>query len=280
MRSAEQPVTQLHQDIKTLHTEIVELRKALATTTHTLAELRVAQLLKANEYLAGEALRSDRLADTAKSDLAELTRTSQRDVLTNTVNRTVMLERVKHAIAMAQRNGGRMAVLFLDLDDFKHINDEMGHATGDEVLKHTARCMESVLRDTDTVSRHGGDEFLVLLAGIAQASDAAQVSTKILKALALPCKLGGHTFRLSASLGVAIYPEDGREAGKLIDHADSAMYLSKKHGPGCFAFHTTDHKNAGKHAEKMPPAPSHLSDLAKNARATEIQEKSGKNISK
>jgi len=86
MRSAEQPVTQLHQDIKTLHTEIVELRKALPTTTHTLAELRVAQLLKANEYLTGEALRSDRLAGTAKSDLAELTRTSQRDVLTNTVN--------------------------------------------------------------------------------------------------------------------------------------------------------------------------------------------------
>ena len=241
--TTERPTMQLDQDIQILRVEIVALRKYLAKTTQTLDELRVTPLIEANEYLVLAARRANKLAISAKSDLVELTRASERDALTNTVNRTVMLDRIKHAIAVAQRHTSRMAVLFLDLDKFKYINDELGHAIGDEVLMHATRCMSSVLRDTDTLSRHGGDEFLVLLEGVAQASDTSCVAEKILKALALPNRIDGRTFRLSASLGIAIYPEDGSDAKTLIAHADAAMYQSKKKGPGGFAFHASDHCN-------------------------------------
>ena len=170
-------------------------------------------------------------------ELEELTNTSQRDVLTGTPNRALMLDRLESAIALARRRGTRAALFFVDVDRFKQINDTLGHAVGDTVLRLVTRRLESVIRDSDTVSRHGGDEFLVLLAEVSSPNDAALIAAKMLLAIAArgPEPLPA----LSASVGIAIYPEDGQEAALLIANADAAMYRSKKRGRGGFSFHST-----------------------------------------
>jgi len=123
-------------------------------------------------------LQAESLAETAISDLDELSRSSQRDILTDIPNRVLMLERLESAIVAARRRKNRIAVLFLDLDHFKEINDTLGHAIGDKVLQLVARRLESAIRESDTASRYGGDEFLILLAEISQTADAEQIAEK------------------------------------------------------------------------------------------------------
>ena len=217
--------------------ELARLRQDLAEVRQDFSELRAAQLLEANERLVLAALHAQASAEAANSNLGELTRTSQRDALTGVPNRALMLDRIESAIALARRNAKRIAVLFVDLDDFKQFNDTLGHAFGDQVLQLAARRLESAVRESDTVSRHGGDEFLILLAEISQPSDAAMLAEKILSALAAPAHVGGHVVRLSASVGIAVHPEDGDEAARLVGRADAAMYRSKHRGGGCFEAH-------------------------------------------
>ena len=145
-------------------------------------------------------------------------------------------DRLVNAIASAARHESRIAVLFIDFDNFKRINDTMGHATGDEALKLAARRLRTVLRGSDTVSRHGGEEFLVLLPEVASAEDAAQIAQKLLSALAAPARVCGHRLGLPASIGIAMYPEDGEEPHVLVDRADAAMYRSKRRAPGGYEF--------------------------------------------
>ena len=217
--------------------ELVRLRRDLSQVQHDFDSARAAQLLEANEHLMLAALRAETLAEMAVSDLGALARASQRDALTGTPNRALMLDRLESAVTLARRRGTRTAVLFLDLDDFKQVNDTLGHAVGDAVLQLVARRAESMVRDSDTVSRHGGDEFLVLLTEVSQASDAALIAAKLLAAVAAPSRIGEHELRLSASLGIAIYPEDGDSPDTLIGRADAAMYRAKKDGRGWFRFH-------------------------------------------
>jgi len=148
-----------------------------------------------------------------------------------------MLDRLHNAIALAQRHATRVGVLFVDLDGFKQINDTLGHAAGDQVLQLVTQRLQGVVRDSDTVSRHSGDEFLVLLSDISSVADAAAVARKMLASLAAPAEVGPHVLRLSASIGIAVYPEDGNDPSTLIRHADAAMYRSKRHGPGAFECH-------------------------------------------
>jgi len=216
--------------------ELMRLRRDLAQVQQDFNGLRAAQLVEANEQLVLAALHAQAVADTAVSNLDELARTAQRDTLTDTPDRALMLDRLDTAIALARRHGARIGVLFVDLDQFKQINDSFGHAVGDAVLQLVARRLESVVRDTDTVSRHGGDEFLVLLPELVQPSDAALIAEKMLAALAEPAPVAGHVLRLSASIGIAVYPEDGTEAQSLISRADAAMYRSKRRGLGGFEF--------------------------------------------
>ena len=171
--------------------------------------------------------------------LNDLTRVTQRDALTDTPNRALMLDRLENAIAMAKRHEARIAVLFVDIDHFKHINDRFGHAAGDAVLQLVARRLEEAVRESDTVSRHSGDEFLILLAEITQASDAALIATKMLAAVAAPIE-EAQPFPVTASVGIAIYPDDGVDAASLIERADAAMYRAKKTGGGRFEFHSND----------------------------------------
>ena len=138
-------------------------------------------------------------------------------------------------MASAKRRGSRLALLFLDLDHFKPINDSLGHALGDEVLKTVAQRLSSAVREADTVSRYGGDEFLILLSEVSQPSDAELIAGKLIAAIAEPCRVGGHVLQLSASIGISLYPDDGEDIDLLIRKADNAMYRAKRHGPGSFA---------------------------------------------
>jgi diguanylate cyclase len=205
---------------------------------------RAAQLLEANEQLMLTALRAEQIADTAMSDLAQLVHSAHRDELTHTPTRALMGDRMDSAIARARRNGSRLAVAFIDLDGFKQINDTLGHAVGDAVLAHAARRLESAVRDTDTVSRYGGDEFLVLLAEVAHAGDADLIAAKMLAALSQPTLIGEHEVALSASLGIALYPDDGEDAAALVERADAAMYRAKRRVIGSPGFDRPEHAAA------------------------------------
>ena len=224
----------LERQVAGQRAELARLQLELAAARLELQGSRGAQLRDANEQLVLSALRSQEVADTATGELDELTHTSQRDALTGTPNRALMRDRLEQAIALARRHGTRTAVLFVDLDDFKAINDTLGHDAGDEVLQLTARRLESVVRESDTVSRHGGDEFLVLLAEVLQTADARTIAAKMRAALSEPCLVRTQTLHLTASIGIALYPDDGADAATLIGLADAAMYRAKRRGSDCF----------------------------------------------
>jgi GGDEF domain-containing protein len=177
---ATRTLARLNGQAAALRAELATLRRNLADARRGSGAIKNVELQEANQQLVLAALQAETTAEIAVSDLGDLTRASQRDALTNTPNRVLMLDRLESAIVMARRHGARIAVLFLDVDRFKPINDTLGHAAGDEVLQIIARRLESVVRDSDTVSRHGGDEFLVLLSEVLQPSDAALVATKII----------------------------------------------------------------------------------------------------
>ncbi len=224
----------LEEEASRLRGELTVLRRTLIEETRAQSPSRSAEILEANEQLVLAALHSDHIAETAVSELFGLTNTVQRDGLTNTPNRALMIDRMEHAIDMAQRGDMRLAVLFLDLDQFKKINDTHGHVIGDEVLKLVARRLEASVRASDTVSRFGGDEFVVLLTEISQASDAALVAVTMLAEIATPSQVASGTVHLSASIGIAMYPYDGTDAATLISRADQAMYRAKRQGGGGF----------------------------------------------
>lgn len=234
--AARRSLALLNAQADAVRAELASLRRDLAKAKDDLSGLRTTQLLEANAELVQAAVHADSVAQTAVSTLDELARSTQHDELTGAPTRALMLDRVETAIAMAQRRATRVGVIFLDLDYFKKINDSLGHAVGDRVLQLATRRLEASVRESDSVSRHGGDEFVVLLAEMAKASDAAAVARKILESLAAPAHVGAHTLSLSGSLGISVYPEDGADANALIHCADAAMYRAKKAGPGRYAF--------------------------------------------
>jgi diguanylate cyclase (GGDEF)-like protein/PAS domain S-box-containing protein len=158
------------------------------------------------------------------------------DVLTGLPNRMLLNDRVRHAIALAQRHNKPVAMLFLDLDGFKHINDSLGHSVGDKLLKSIATRLLACVRDGDTVSRQGGDEFVVLLSEIEESEDAAVMAKRLLQAVAMAHPIDGHDLHVTTSIGVSIYPEDGRDAETLIKNADTAMYQAKENGRQTYRF--------------------------------------------
>lgn len=152
------------------------------------------------------------------------------DVLTNLPNRSLFMDRVERGLALAKRHTSLLALLFIDLDKFKPINDIWGHAIGDLVLQEVAQRMQSCVRESDTVSRVGGDEFIVLLLNLSSPTDALQVAEKIRMALNEPMLLDGKVLSVSSCIGVALYPEHGQTQTELSRHADAAMYQAKERG--------------------------------------------------
>jgi diguanylate cyclase (GGDEF)-like protein len=158
------------------------------------------------------------------------------DALTALPNRAAFNELLEQAIKLARRQDHSCAVLFIDLDHFKHINDTLGHAAGDELLIEVARRLRACVRDSDVVARLAGDEFVVILADIREPGQAASVARKLLAALCSAVVLGGQDCKISASIGIAVFPADGTEGEILTRHADAAMYLAKEQGKNDFRF--------------------------------------------
>ena len=168
---------------------------------------------------------------TERKDIEEHMRhMAQYDGLTHLPNRALFSDRLQQALAAAKRDRNRLAMMFLDLDKFKPINDTYGHAVGDLLLKEAAQRIQDCLRASDTAARIGGDEFVVLLPIIEAEQDAGMVGEKIRNALVQPFELAGHTLHISSSIGVAVYPEHGADEKLLVKSADIAMYHAKKNG--------------------------------------------------
>jgi diguanylate cyclase (GGDEF)-like protein len=161
---------------------------------------------------------------------------AQHDFLTHLPNRRLLHDRLTQSIAMARRRGTRLAVLFLDLDRFKHVNDSLGHQIGDKLLQSVAERLTSCVRGSDTVSRQGGDEFVLLLSEIEHSQDAALSAQKMIDSLVAPHEIANHDLHVTVSIGLSIYPDDGRDAETLVMNADTAMYHAKDRGRNNYQF--------------------------------------------
>ncbi len=171
---------------------------------------------------------------------ARLDYQAHHDPLTGLPNRTLFESRLQAALNSQEETGSQGAVLFLDLDRFKHINDSLGHPIGDLLLKGIAVRLKDQLRDVDTVARLGGDEFIILLPGLHQASDAQHLANKLLACFTAPFQAGEHEFFISASIGTSLYPQDGTDVATLVKNADAAMYRSKAKGRNRVERYTRD----------------------------------------
>jgi diguanylate cyclase (GGDEF)-like protein/PAS domain S-box-containing protein len=166
----------------------------------------------------------------------QIAHSAQHDFLTGLPNRMLLNERISQAIIIAQRYSRQVSVLFLDLDGFKHINDSLGHPMGDKLLQSIAKRLVDCVRGSDTVSRQGGDEFVVLLAEVQQPEAAVAMASRILRAVAQAHSVDCHVLHVTASIGVSVYPDDGLDAEALIKNADTAMYQAKENGRQGFQF--------------------------------------------
>src|SRR6202161_551676 len=172
----------------------------------------------------------------AQTMALQMTHSAQHDFLTGLPHRMLLTDRVGQAIVFAPRHMKKVAVLFLDLDGFKHINDSLGHPIGDKLLQSIAKRLVDCVRGSDTVSRQGGDEFVVLLSEVAQSEDAAISAVRLLQAVAEAHPIGAHDLHVTTSIGVSVYPDDGLDAETLIKNADTAMYQAKENGRQSYQF--------------------------------------------
>jgi diguanylate cyclase (GGDEF)-like protein/PAS domain S-box-containing protein len=176
----------------------------------------------------------DVTADQAKS--LQMSHLAQHDALTDLPNRVLFNDRLTQAIALGERQGKQLAVMFIDLDHFKKINDSLGHDVGDKLLQSVAGRLMACVRRSDTVSRLGGDEFVILLSQVEHAEDAAFSARKILRALAAPHIIDNKSLDINVSIGVSTYPNDGQDAEGLMNRADNAMYEAKERGRNNYQF--------------------------------------------
>jgi diguanylate cyclase (GGDEF)-like protein/PAS domain S-box-containing protein len=172
----------------------------------------------------------------ARAMTVQITHSAEHDFLTGLPNRMLLTDRISQAIASARRQDQKVAILFLDLDGFKHINDSLGHPIGDQLLQSIAKGLVACVRDSDTVSRQGGDEFIVLLSDVKHSEDAANSARRLLRAVAVGHPIGPHDLHVTTSIGVSIYPDDGPDAETLIKNADTAMYQAKENGRQNYQF--------------------------------------------
>jgi len=172
----------------------------------------------------------------ARAMALQMTHSAQHDYLTGLPNRMLLNDRVGQAITLAHRHMKKVVVLFLDVDGFKHINDSLGHPVGDKLLQSIARRLVDCVRSSDTISRQGGDEFVVLLSEVEQPEDAAITARRMLQAVAESHSIDQHDLHVTASIGISVYPDDGLDAETLIKNADTALYQAKENGRQSYQF--------------------------------------------
>jgi diguanylate cyclase (GGDEF)-like protein/PAS domain S-box-containing protein len=176
----------------------------------------------------------------ARAVSLEMSHLAQHDVLTDLPNRVLFNDRLTQAISLAERQGKQLAVMFVDLDHFKKINDSLGHNVGDKLLQSIAGRLLACVRRVDTVCRQGGDEFVILLSQVEREGDAAFSARKILRALTAPHMIENKSLDINVSIGISTYPGDGRDAEGLMNKADAAMYEAKQHGRNTYQFFRRD----------------------------------------
>ncbi|BBP05250.1 hypothetical protein TPL01_23990 [Sulfuriferula plumbiphila] len=243
----------LHRESKrnslVLEQTVQELREAesgFRTTEVALSKEKAAlddhvlQLQQANERLVVATIEAHELAEEIDKAKVRMAHLAQHDPLTDLPNRILLNDRLAQAIALARRQGKQLAVMFLDLDRFKHINDSLGHAVGDQLLQSVAKRLTAGVRSSDTVCRQGGDEFVILLADVEHAKDTALSAQKILAVLTVPYRIDQLELHVTVSIGISIYPEDGHDADTLIKSADTAMYHAKENGRNNYQFFEQD----------------------------------------
>lgn len=226
----------LQEEIRQAHDELAGLRPKLASIRTQLGTSKAAHLLEANEHLVLATLAAQRAAEASEQALAAMAGAAQRDPLTGLATPDVLRARLEAALVAAEQGHGRVALLLLSLADFKLINDTLGNAIGDEVLQLAARSLVASAGPSATVCRHRGNEFLVLLPDLADVTEAVARAAVVVAALGTPTVLHHHVLRLSANVGISIYPEDGADPDSLIDRAVAAMYSAKWRGLGSYAF--------------------------------------------
>ena len=223
-----------------------ETESGLRTTEVALfkqnAELddHVLQLQQTNADLIIDTIEAHSLAEETEKAKVRMTHLAQHDALTDLPNRILLNDRLAQAIALARHQSNQLAVMFLDLDHFKDINDSLGHGVGDQLLKSVAQRLVASVRSSDTVCRQGGDEFVILLADVEHAEDAAISAQKILATLTVPHLINQLELQVSVSIGISIYPNDGPDADALIKSADTAMYHAKEGGRNNYRFFELD----------------------------------------
>jgi len=176
----------------------------------------------------------------ARQMSAQLSHLAQHDFLTDLPNRLLLRDRLQQAMSSARRRGGQVAVLFLDLDGFKHVNDSLGHSVGDRLLQEVATRLRRSVRRSDTVGRLGGDEFVVVLPELAALESASTSAAKLVAALAVPYVIDADHLHVPASIGISVYPDDAEDADTLLGNADTAMYHAKQDGRGTYRFFRQD----------------------------------------
>lgn len=189
----------------------------------------------------------------ARAMAQKMAHLARHDFLTTLPNRLVLTERLSWSISHAQRHHKQVALLFLDLDNFKDINDELGHVIGDRLLQSVAGRLLECVRSTDSVFRQGGDEFVILLAEIERRQDAAQVAEKLVAAQLAPHRIEGHDLHVTLSVGISIYPDDGLIPDALMQNADTAMYCAKANGRNNYQFFTAE-MNSAAAGRRGPPS--------------------------
>lgn len=220
----------LREEIADLREQTADLREESTKAKAALSALAGERMREVNERLVIATIHAQTLTENAEQASAQMAHMAEHDFLTGLPNRSLLIDRLTQAIALGQRHAKRVALMYLDLDNFKHINDTLGHEVGDQLLQSVAKRLQTCVRLSDTVSRQGGDEFVVLLAEVEAARDAALSAEKLIKAMAEPHLIGGHHLHITVSIGISLYPDDGGDVDTVIRNADTAMYHAKRSG--------------------------------------------------
>ncbi|QGZ41837.1 PAS domain S-box-containing protein/diguanylate cyclase (GGDEF)-like protein [Pseudoduganella flava] len=228
--------------------DVTARREAAEAVRRARDELEVRVLERTAELAGANAMLQGEIVERRQAE-ARVHHMAYHDSLTGLPNRALLADRLERAVLAAQRTGRRLAVMFLDLDRFKTINDSLGHMTGDALLKEVAGRLCRAVRASDTVARLGGDEFVVLAPHIHDNDEGAHVAQKIIDALALPFPLDGHTLHITPSIGICVCPDDGADVDTLMRHADAAMYHAKAAGRNNYQFFTQKMNSAASYLE-------------------------------
>lgn len=232
--------TYLNQYLHTGHGSVIGIRGREVTAIRKNGELFQMELSASDMILGGQRYFVGIVRDITDRKLAEskITFLAHHDYLTGLPNRALFLERLEQAISLAKRNYHKVAILYLDLDGFKKVNDAFGHDVGDLLLQDVAKRLTGIIRCSDTVARLGGDEFTIVLINIGAQGNAATMANKIIDGLSASFDLKGQRCQVGGSIGIAIFPDDAEEYAALLKYADEAMYLSKHRGKNTYTFYS------------------------------------------